>query len=115
MALFVFVISTPVKAQYNTDRFQLLQDSLDKLSEEVLGLEEYVDLSVNQVNIADFLRGVSKSNAVNITVDPNLDLKVTLAFTKLKLKDLLIFLCKTYDLDLQIIGNILVFKKYDII
>ena len=112
IVLFTCLISIPLKAQNNPDRFKILQDSLDKLSDEVLGLEEYVDLSVNQVNIADFLRGVSKTNSVNITVDPNLDLKVTLAFNKLKLKDLLIFLCKTYDLDLQVLGNILMFKRY---
>lgn len=102
----------PVYAQKNTDRFKYLQDTLDILSEDVLGLEELVDLSVNQVNISDFLRGISKTNAVNIMVDPNLDVKITSAFTKVKLKDLLIFLCKTYDLDLQILGSIIIIKKY---
>lgn len=98
--------------QKTNDRYKILSDSLNALSEEVLGLEELVDLSVNQVSISDLLRGIAKSNAINITVDPNLDLKITSSFTKVRLKDLLIFLCNTYDLDLQFLGNIIVVKKY---
>jgi len=101
-----------VNAQNNSDRFKILQDTLDKLNEEVLGLDELIDISVNQVNISDFLRGISKTNAVNITVDQGMDIKITSAFTRVKLKDLLIFLCKTYDLDIQILGNIIIVKKY---
>ncbi len=99
-------------SQKTNERYKILSDSLNALSEEVIGLEELVDLSVNQVSISDLLRGIAKSNAINITVDPNLDLKITSSFTKVRLKDLLIFLCNTYDLDLQFLGNIIVVKKY---
>ncbi|MCX6232978.1 MAG: type II and III secretion system protein [Bacteroidetes bacterium] len=111
---FYFGIHQQIAAQNKPDRFKLLRDSLDKLSDDVIGLDELIDVSINQVNITDFLRGVSKTNAVNISVDPTLDIKITSSFTKVRLKDLLIFLCKTYDLDIQILGNILIIKKLTI-
>lgn len=100
-------------SQKTPDRNKILKDSLDVLSEEVVGLEEFVDISVNQVSISDLLRGIAKTNAVNISVDPNLDIKITSTFTKVKLKDLLIFLCNSYELDLQFLGNIIIVKKYN--
>lgn len=108
-SLFVILIT---QHSYAQDRITKLQTMLEELSMDVPGLEENVDISVNQTNLSDFIRGVAKTNSLNITVDPAIDIKITSNFSKVKVKDILIYLCQNYELDILIQGSIIQLKKY---
>ncbi len=76
------------------------------------GLEGTVDLSVSEVPIQEFLRAIAMTNALNISVAPDLKIKVVNTFTNVSVIDVLLFLTKEYDLKIDFVGNILSVTQY---
>lgn len=105
-------ITDPIGQQ---QRIQNIENQLTILSTENLGLTENVktEISVNNITLANFLLAVSDIHKVNINVAPELS-QITIAnnFSKVTVADLLIFLCKEYNLTIDFTGNILSIKKY---
>lgn len=85
------------------------------LSVENQGLTENVksDISLNNISLSNFLLAVSKVHNINMTVSPELN-QITIAnnFTDVTVADLLVFLCKRYELSIEFTGNILSVKKH---
>lgn len=106
--LFTVLISS-LSAQ---DRIDLIEDKLKDLSKETLGLNDKVELSVTGVTISDFIRGLATANNINISVDPNLNTKIVNNFSNVTVSNVLVFLCRKYDLDISFIGNILSISQY---
>jgi type IV pilus assembly protein PilQ len=104
LSLFTFV-----KAQ---DRFDLLDEKLNQLGKNYPGINDKVELSINAATIQEFVRAIGTSNNLNVTVDPTLDVKVTNTFKNVTAKEVFIFLCKRYDLDIMFVGPIMTFAKY---
>jgi type IV pilus assembly protein PilQ len=102
-------ISISLQAQ---DRFVQIESKLDGLRKDVPGLDDKVELSVNGVSIQDFIRGIAASNNLNVSVDPSLSAKVYNNFSNVTVEDVLMFLCKKYDLDISFIGNIMSFSQF---
>jgi type IV pilus assembly protein PilQ len=95
------------------DRFEVIEKKLRKLSrKELPGLKEVVDFSVSGVSVQEFLRGLAESNNLNISVDPTLNIRVVNNFTNEKVSNILLFLCKEYDLDIRFVGSIMSFYRY---
>lgn len=111
--ILIFLVSVmSVRAQEPIDRFSRIEKKLKDLAEtEEPGLKGKVDLSVSAVPIQEFLRSIALANQVNINVDPTLSIKVTNNFSEESVQNILVFLCKQYDLDIEIFGTIIsVFK-----
>lgn len=87
------------------------QELLDSLSRSVPSLNQSVSISVTDVSIQEFLRGVASSAGLNINVDPELDTRIINNFSDVMAKDILVFLLDEYNLQLSITGNIIsIFK-----
>ncbi|MGZ4038352.1 MAG: hypothetical protein ACXVPQ_11025, partial [Bacteroidia bacterium] len=82
------------------DRFDLLEEKLNQLSQTYPGINDKVELSVNAVSIQEFVRAIGNSNVLNVNVDPALDIKITNNFNNVNAKDVFLFLCRKYDLDI---------------
>lgn len=95
-----------------SDRFITIQQNLNELSKSVSGLNQKVDFSVSGVTIQEFLRGLGESNNLNINVDPQIDIKLVNNFKQESVINILIFLCKEYDLDIKFVGSIMSIHKY---
>src|SRR5262249_17807300 len=50
--------------------------------------------------------------SLNVTVDPNVNVKINNNFSGVTVQEVFIFLCKKYDLDISFIGPIISFSKY---
>jgi type IV pilus assembly protein PilQ len=105
----VICIATLAKAQ---DRFTVIENKLKELSKDNLGLNEKVELSVNGVAIQEFIRGLATTNNLNVSVDASLNTKIINNFSNVTVTDVLLFLCKKYDLDIIFIGNIMSVVPY---
>ena len=105
----VICIATVAKAQ---DRFMVIENKLKELSKDNLGLNEKVELSVNGVAIQEFIRGLATANNLNVSVDASLNTKIVNNFSNVTVTDVLLFLCKKYDLDIVFIGNIMSITQY---
>lgn len=98
---------------YSQDRFAVLENKLQQIATQTPGLTETVDFSVVGVSIQEFLRGLAETNNLNISIDPSLDIRVYNNFTNEKVSNILLFLCREYSLDIDFVGSIMSFKKFE--
>ena len=108
-----FFISVHVQAQQSDTRIQQLRTKLDSLQTTIPGLLKTVDLSITNTTIPTFLRAVATSNSVNISIDGSLEnVKLTQSLSNASLEDVLLHLCDQHQLTIDVIGNILMVKRY---
>lgn len=105
----LFTISGNALAQ---DRLTSLRNQLKSMVPDNPGLEATVDLSVSDVPIQEFLRAIAMTNGLNISVAPDLKVKVVNTFTNVTVIDVLLFLCKEYELKVDFVGNIMSVTAY---
>lgn len=94
------------------DRLDKIEAYLKMLNKDVPGLNEKVELSVNGVSIQEFIRGLATAHNLNVSIDPGLNVTIVNNFSNATVSDVLLFLCRQYDLDITFIGNIMSFTKY---
>ncbi len=100
------------QSQDNT-RIATLENKLQLLSVEVPGLAEKVNVNISNTSLLNFLRAVSQIHKININISDQLNsVNIINGFNDVIVQDLLIFLAKEYQLDIQFTGNILSIKKY---
>lgn len=103
----------PVVASAPSDRFLILQQQLRVLGDStVKGLQETANLSVSNAPIQEFVRGLALTHNLNVSIEPTLELRITNNFTDVKVADLIVFLAREYNLDIQVIGNIIRIYKF---
>lgn len=102
-------LSLGVNAQ---DRFDLLDEKLMQLSKNYPGINEQVDLSMSGASIQEYIKTIGATNNINVNVDPSLDIKLSNNFSKVTAREVFLFLCKRYDLDILFVGPIITFTKY---
>lgn len=92
-------------AQRTTSDYQMLLDSLSQ--KQIPALNSEVNISVNQVRVDEFIRALAKDVDLNLSIPVGAELLVTNNFSKVKAKDVLVFLCGEYHIDLEVMGNII--------
>src|SRR5690554_410490 len=112
--LLIFNISLGF-SQKQDPRIDQIRNQLTALSVENAGLTENVktDITVNNMTLSKFLLAISEIHEINISVDPQLN-QVTIAnnFQNVPVADVLVWLCKEYDLTIDFTGIILSIEKY---
>lgn len=94
------------------DRIAILEAELEMLSINEKGLDEKVELSVSATPVAEFIRSIAVAHKLNISVSPELRFNISNNFANAEVSDVLLFLCKEYELDIEIIGSIINVKPY---
>lgn len=84
---------------------------LDSLAIEVPALNERIDITVNSVPISEFMRGVAKESGLNVNIDPAMNQLVSNNFSNVRVRDILLFIARNYNIDISFIGNIVNLKK----
>lgn len=100
--------SAPVKI----NRITSIQSQLDTLALTQPGLNAQMNFNFSQLNIQELFREMGRRSKVNIDVNPDVSYKVVNNFSNVTVKDILIYLCKQYQLEIDITGSILYVKKY---
>ncbi|HEY9083446.1 MAG TPA: type II and III secretion system protein [Vicingaceae bacterium] len=98
---------------YANDRIKQIENQLSAMTAEMPGLEEKVQMSVSGVSIQEFMRGIADAHKLNISVDPSIKQEVVNNFANATVSDVLIFICKEYELSINFIGSIMSIVKYD--
>jgi len=99
---------------YGQDRIKNIKNQLTALTTDMPGLEENVQMSVSGVSIQEFMRGIADAHKLNISVDPAIEQRVVNNFANATVSDVLIFICKEYDLSINFIGSIMSIVKYNV-
>lgn len=96
------------------NRIQQLQNRIEAISADVPGLSEKVNINIKEATLSSFLLAISEVHKLNISVAPNLaQVNIVNNFTDVKVGDLLIFLCKEYNLMIDFSGSIIAIKSYE--
>ena len=106
--LFLALLSGRPSSIYSQEltRIDSLGMKLDSLATQVPGLKEMIMLTVSEVELQELIRNLASTNRINISIDQRINYKVTNNFVDVSAKDVLLYLCREYDLDLIITGRI---------
>jgi len=104
-----FLASGYLSAQ---DRYDKIENELKILAVDNPGLLNKVELSVSGVSLEEFIRSIANSNDLNLSVDEGLSVQIINNFSNVTVSDVLVFLAKKFDLELEFIGNIISISKH---
>ena len=71
-----------------------------------------VDLTVGHMPLGELLRNVAKASNVNVSYQGDNSLLINCNLSRAKITDLLFFLCRQYNLDIDVVGNIVSVYPY---
>jgi len=94
------------------DRFARIARELEAAVVEHPGLDGTMELGVSGTQVAEFVRSIGMAHQLNLTIDPSVKGEVVNNFSNARVVDVLLFLCKRYDLDIEFIGTIIALKPY---
>lgn len=116
VVLIIITILSLSFAQAQTDeRLNSIENTLDSLSTSNKGLTEILDanISLNEVTLSNFLLAISNVHEMSINVSPELNqINITNNFADVTVSNVLLFLCKEYNLTIEFTGQILSIKSY---
>ena len=101
-------------AQEDDIRFDNLKSRL--LIVNSSGLNEIIktDIQANGISLSTYLIAISKVHNINLNVSPALEqMRINQSFKNVTVTDVLLFLCKEYQLTIDITGSILSIKPYE--
>jgi type IV pilus assembly protein PilQ len=111
--ILILLIALCFSIQTNAqDRIKQLENQLEILTTDMPGLDEKVQMSVSGVSLQEFMRGIADAHKLNISVDPSIKQSIVNNFANATVSDVLIFICKEYDLSINFIGSIMSIVKY---
>ncbi|MDC6364030.1 MULTISPECIES: type II secretion system protein GspD [Flavobacteriaceae] len=114
LILFCCIINF-ISAQYQGDRIQSIRNHLELLAMDNPSYNEALKLEVNVTNVSlpNFLIAVSKVHNLNLSVSNDIsNITIVNNFSNVTVSDLLVFLCKEYNLTIHFTGSILSIKRY---
>ncbi|MBK9274171.1 MAG: type II and III secretion system protein [Flavobacteriales bacterium] len=94
------------------DRYQRIAEMLEAAEVDHPGLEGAVEMSVSGTDLGEFVRALGLSHGLNLSVDPAVKGEVVNAFQNARVSDVLLYLCKQYDLELELIGSIIALRPH---
>jgi len=112
--LFLFLCIYSIAFSQQNNRIDFIQNNIDAIAAETPGLGQKVNINIKEASLSDFLLAVSEVHKVNLSVSPSLkQINIVNNFTDVSVGDLLVFLCKEYNLSIEFTGNILSIKPYE--
>lgn len=108
------LLSVGIMNAQETPRINTITNQLEVLKIESPGLDETLNISITQTSLSNFLLAISKIHKLNINVSPELNsINIINNFSDVTVKDILVFLVKEYNLDIDFTGNILSIRIYE--
>ena len=111
--LFFMLISISYAGWSQDGRIVQIKNQLDNLAVDAPGLSERADINVSNIALSDFLQLVANAHKVNLNISPALNqVIIKNNFSNATVSDILLFVCKEYELTIDFTGNILSIRKY---
>ncbi len=101
------------KAQPNNPRFEILEQDLATYAADYPRIDKTIDISVTG-SLQEFAIAFSKETKLNLTIAPSIQQQIVTNFADTRPRDILLHLCKFYELDLTFSGSIISLIPYRI-
>lgn len=89
-----------------------LNSRFDDFAKQKKGLNNVMKADVSGLTLYDFINSIAQEHQLNVSVDSDLNQPVVNNFFDVTVKDVFVFLVQKYDLDVEFINNIIIFKKH---
>ncbi len=109
--LFFIIKYTSAFAQL-TDRFEQLEEELEVYSKQHENLRQKIDISASGT-VKEIVTAIAQQTRINVTIDPNINDAIASNFSKVAVRDVLLYLCRQYNLDIKFSGAIIVLSRYN--
>lgn len=110
IALLVYL---PVHLYAQQNRIEQLKIKLESVVIDAPGLSQKAEINVNNVALSDFLQALATAHKINVNIHPDLSkILINNNFSNATVADVLVFVCKEFDLDIDFTGNILSIHKF---
>lgn len=109
--IFIFLLlifSNQFFAQQNIDD---LGKQFDNFAKTKKGINDVVKIDVSGLSLNDLISSIADEHQLNVSVDSDLNNPVVNNFFDVTVKDVFLFLVQKYDLEVNFMSNIIVFKK----
>lgn len=104
----LFIFSNQFFAQQNLDD---LGKQFDNFAKTKKGINDVVKIDVSGLSLNDLISSIADEHQLNVSVDSDLNNPVVNNFFDVTVKDVFLFLVQKYDLEVNFMSNIIVFKK----
>lgn len=88
-----------------------LSRKFDELSVQKKGLNETIKIDVSGLTLHDFISSIAEEHQLNVDIDTELNQPVANNFFDVTVKDVFVHLVQKYDLEVNFMNNIIIFKK----
>ncbi len=89
----------------------VLSAKFDELAKQKKGINEVLKIDVSGLTLHDFISSIAEEHQLNIDVENSLDQTIVNNFFDVTVKDVFLHLVQKYDLEVEFMNNIIVFKK----
>ena len=89
-----------------------LENKLIELSAQKEGLNDPVRIDITGLSLYDFISTLASEHKLNVSVEPDMNDMINNNFYDVSVKDVFLFLTKTYNLEVSFMNNIIIFRKY---
>ena len=110
--LFSMTNNNFAQGQTEAQRIQAIENQLEDFSKKHKALKESVEISVS-TDLRELVRTLAENHKINITIDNNANQPFSNSLPDVTVKELLVFICKTYSLELDFTGSFIPIKKYN--
>lgn len=108
----LFLLSSfSVLAQENNEQIDRIEQELKALAISDPDLQTSVDISTKTIPIQEYVRLLAKTAEINISIDPQLQYQVSAHFTDETPVNIILHLCKRFNLDATITGSIIYLRE----
>ncbi len=100
-----------ITATAQSNRLAVIEQQLTAYQKDHSRIKGKVDVAF-EGSLTDFITLLAGEKKVNITIDPSINKKVYNTFNDVTVKDVILWICKEYDLAIDITGSIISIQQY---
>ncbi|WAC02706.1 type II and III secretion system protein [Lacinutrix neustonica] len=109
--LLYFLLILSIQLSFGQRDIENIEKQLNEYAIDKPALYETIQIDVSGLTVYDFLTSIAIEHKLNISVDSDLNEVVSSSFFDIPVKDVFLFVIKKYNLNIEYINNIIVFKK----
>lgn len=84
-----------------------IQNILNDIAKDEPRYKETLNVTVSNIAVGDFLKNIAKAGELNLNVESGGEKKISCNFKQVTISDAIFYICKEYNFDLDLTGNIL--------
>lgn len=88
-----------------------LNRKFEEFAKQKKGINDVIKIDVSGLTLYDLITSIADDHQLNVSVDGDLNIPVSNSFYDVTVKDAYVFLATKFDLEVEFMSNIIIFKK----